>query len=133
MMQVSVDELGGPRFTVTLGVKRTSPVVTSDTAMLKVIPLQASQVPVPAPVQHANGVSAPVHVVLSPPVPLADTVKTPRSMLVPVHTEADESPQEGVCLMSLNVTFPVFCGALDVFSIDRLTGMPVFPTCTNVG
>jgi len=58
---------------------------------------------------------APVHVALLPPVAVAETEKTPGSMFPPTHTEAEASPQEGVCLMPLNVTFPVFCGALEVF------------------
>src|SRR5262249_18471258 len=120
-------------FTVILGVNSNSPVVTSATVMVKVSPLQAPHVPVPAPVQHANGVFAPVHSVLSPPVPVADAPKTPGSMLAPTHTEAEEPPQEGVCLMLLSVTAPVFCGALDVFWIEMATGTPVSPTTTDVG
>src|SRR5262245_12247562 len=116
-----------------LGVNWTSPVVGSVTAMAKVRPLHALHVPVPAPEQQANGLLACKHTALLPPVPVADTEKTPGSMFVPTQIDADASPQEGVCLMLLNVTFPVFCGALEVFWMERLTGIPVFPTWTSVG
>ena len=133
MTQVFVDEPKGPRLTVKLGVNSTSRVVTSDTAIEKVSPPQASQVPVPAPVQHENGVFAPMHSALLPPVAVVDKRKTPGSMLSPTQTDAEQSPQDGVCRMLLSVTFPRFCGKVETFVIDKFTGTPVWPNCTDSG
>src|SRR5262245_46200686 len=104
--QVSVGEPDGPRFTVVLGVNDTSPVVTSATAMVKLSPLHASHVPLPNPVQQANGECASVHAALLPPVPVEDNVKTAGSMSAPTQTEATALPQDGVCLIELSVRSP---------------------------
>src|SRR5262249_27539504 len=121
---------GSFRLIVMLGVNSNSPVMTSATEMVNVRPLQALHVPAPAAVQHANGVFMPVHCALLPPLPVADAEKTPGSIFAPTHTDEDESPHEGVCLMLLSVTSPTSCGELEVFWIDRLTPTLVCPTCT---
>ena len=115
MMQVSVADPGWPRLIVMSGLNSTSPVVTSATATVKVRPVHAAQVPVPKPVQQTNGISEPVHSLLPPPVAVAESANTPGSMFVPTQIEAEESPQEGVCLILLSSTSPMFCGALEVF------------------
>jgi hypothetical protein len=50
--------------------------VTSGADIVKVLPEQALQNPVPAPVQQLKGLLKPVQSVLSPPSPVALSVKT---------------------------------------------------------
>jgi len=66
-------------------------------------------------------------------VAVADKRKTPGSMFSPTQTDAEQSPQDGVWVMLLSVTFPRFCGKVETFVIDKFAGMPVWLNCTDSG